>query len=290
MSGKHEVMWMFHSTAMVDDYVRARDWLAKFAGLRVLHDTVEEHPGIARRGGMVWIGDNSLELGQPIIPGTAAWRFLERFGPGMHSIALQVADIEATIAFLAERGVAAPSRPAPHFVLTDPRATDGILFEWFATAQRDDPRFGVALPPPLLTPLLEAPQYAFTGVVVPEPRRVAEHFAELMGTAITFEDPDAGPGRPEAGVSTNDSTIALYRLPAPEESRRLWGAAYDRARVHLMALRVPDLGEAEEVLRREGVGLLRRDDGILDPRPDQTGNLQVALTDRLLPNDPRLAR
>jgi hypothetical protein len=51
-----------------------------------------------------------------------------------------------------------------------------------------------------------------------------------------------------------------------------------------------DLRAAEEVLRREGFGLWRREDGILFPRPDQTGNLQVALTDRLLPNDPRLAR
>src|SRR5439155_9359569 len=128
----HEVQWLFHSTAMVADYIRARDWLVKFCGCRVLQDDENTNPGVARRGGMTWIGDNCLELGQPILPGAASARFLERFGPGVHSIALQVADIDATVAFLAERGVPVASRPEHRFIFTDPRTTDGILFEWFA--------------------------------------------------------------------------------------------------------------------------------------------------------------
>src|SRR5207249_2797813 len=148
-------------------------------------------------------------------------RFVERFGPGVHSVALQIADIEATIAFLASKGVAAASRPQPEFILSDPRATDGVLFEWYGGKVKEDPRFDAPVPPLLRPPLLDVQRWAYIGAIVADPPATAAHFAELFGTAVTFEDPSAGPGRPEAGVSTNDCTLALFRLDAAR-SRELW--------------------------------------------------------------------
>ena len=88
---------MFHSTAMVADYDLACERLTLLAGLRVLEYSENPQPEIGRRGGMVWIGDNSIELGQPIVEGGGAARFVTRSGGGMHSVAVQVDDLEATM-------------------------------------------------------------------------------------------------------------------------------------------------------------------------------------------------
>jgi hypothetical protein len=70
---------------------------------------------------------------------------------------------------------------------------------------------------------------------------------------------------------------------------RLWGPLPLRPRVHLMALRVPDLGEAQRVLAREGVRVLRGDagEGLLATHPDDTHGIALAWTDRDLAQDPR---
>src|SRR6516162_10147770 len=98
MNSNHQLIRSFHSTCMVNDYDVTVATLGRVAGLRVLE--YGEAEDIGRRGGMTWIGDNSLEVAQPIVDGHAAQRFLHRFGPGMHSYALQVTDLDATIAHL----------------------------------------------------------------------------------------------------------------------------------------------------------------------------------------------
>src|SRR5688572_29376439 len=99
MSHGHEVVRTFHSTAMVPDYDAAVASLGQLADLRVLEYS-EAAELIGRRGGMTWIGDNSIELGQPIVEGHAAERFVTRFGGGMHSYAFEVTDLGATIEHL----------------------------------------------------------------------------------------------------------------------------------------------------------------------------------------------
>src|SRR5580658_2538153 len=92
--GLHRVLWCFHTTAMVSDYGWTRDALARLVGSRCLEENELTDPAIGRRGGMTWIGDNSIEIGEPIVAGGAVDRFVKRFGSHMSSIAVQVADIE----------------------------------------------------------------------------------------------------------------------------------------------------------------------------------------------------
>ena len=117
---RHEVRWCFHTTAMVADYERTRDALIRLVGLRVLEDSRLEDPAIGRRGGMAWVGDNILEVGEPIVEGGAVDRFVRRFGSHMSSIAVQVADIDATVDFLAGHGVRVSSRIDGHIAFTHP--------------------------------------------------------------------------------------------------------------------------------------------------------------------------
>jgi catechol 2,3-dioxygenase-like lactoylglutathione lyase family enzyme len=285
--GKHEVLWCFHTTAMVADYDVTRDALARLAGSRVLEENWLDDPAIGRRGGMTWIGDNSIELGEPIIEGGAVDRFIKQFGSHMSSIAVQVADIDATIAHLGTRGVRVASRIDDVIVFTDPRTTAGVVVEWYGSESENDPRFGTPIPPYSVTPLLEVTRMAFGGAVVDDPPAAAEHLAGIMGTTVTFVNPDAPPGSPTAGVSLLDMTLALYPIPDPEASERLWGHAYRRPQTNNLGVLVPDLGTALTALVDAGIRLVRHDEQQIVIHPDATGGVVLVVVDQLLPGDPR---
>jgi catechol 2,3-dioxygenase-like lactoylglutathione lyase family enzyme len=284
---EHELRWTFHSTAMVADYDAAIATLGRFFGLRVLEYSESAVPEVGRRGGMTWVGDNSIEIGQPLVAGAGAAKFVERHGGGVHSVALQVADVEATAAHLAERGVHVAARPDPHFFFSDPRETGGIFFEWADIEVAEDPRFGAPEPPFADRPLAPATQHAFIGALVDEPRRWADRFCDLIGTEITFDEPGGDPGSPAVGLSLRDQTFALFPMPG-ERSTALWGRPYERGRTHLIGLAVDDVDQALAALDAEGVRPVRRGDLAVLP-PGATGDVQVALVARLLSGDPRLA-
>jgi hypothetical protein len=270
---------------MVADYDAAISTLGRYFGLRVLEYSESAVPEVGRRGGMTWVGDNSIEIGQPLIPDAGADKFVRRHGGGVHSVAVQVADVEATIAHLGERGVHVAARPDPHFFFSDPRETGGIFFEWADIEVAEDPRFGAPEPPLVVEPLTPATHHAFIGAVVDDPAAWADRFCELLSTEITFEDRTADPGTPAVGLSLRDQTFALFALPG-EHSTALWGRPYERSRTHLIGLAVANLDAAVERLAADGVDLVRRD-GLAVIPPGATGDVQVALVDRLLPGDPR---
>jgi hypothetical protein len=116
---------------------------------------------------------------------------------------------------------------------------------------------------------------------------VADRLSTLLGLPITFVAEDAPAGAPVIGVSTNDCTIALYRLPDVGSALNLWGSAIARARVHLMTLIVDDLSLARRVLQSRGIRLLRDEPDFILPHPQDSGDLSVGLTSSLLPGDPR---
>lgn len=287
--GAHEVRWCFHTTAMVADYEVTRDALARLVGSRALEDHRYEDPAIGRRGGMTWIGDNSIELGEPIVPGGAVDRFVQRFGSHMSSIAVQVADIDATIAHLESRGARVASRIDDVIVFTDPATTAGVVVEWYGGESPNDPRFGTAIPPYPVQPLLDVTEMAFGGAVVTDPSGAADRLAELMGTAVTFRHPAAPPGSPQAGVSLGDMTLALYAMPDDDAaSLTLWGHVYRRPQTSNLGVRVPDLAAARSALDGAGVRLVRADDRSVVVHPDATGGVVVVVVDELPTADPRL--
>jgi len=288
-AGGHRVQWCFHTTAMVADYERTRDSLARIVGSRVLEDHVYPDPAIGRRGGMTWIGDNSIELGEPAVPGGAVDRFVHRFGSHMSSIAVQVADIDATVGHLASVGVRVASRIDDVIVFTDPRTTAGVVIEWYGGQSPNDPRFGTPIPPHPATPLLDVTRMAFGGAVVDDPAAAADRLAEVFATEVTFRRPDGPVGQPQAGVSLVDMTLALYQLPDPGDSLRLWGHVYRRSQTSNLGVLVPDLTAAVAALAGAGVALVRHDDELAVIDPAVTGGVVVVVVDRLLSGDPRTA-
>jgi hypothetical protein len=274
---------------MVADYERTRDALIRLIGLRVLEDSRLVDPAIGRRGGMAWAGDNIIEIGEPIVDGGAVDRFVRRFGSHMSSIALQVADIDATIAYLALHGAPVASRPEPQIVFTAPKGTEGIAVEWFGHGEPLDPRFGAPMPPLQRTPVLDITHMAFGGIMTLDPAASARRFADLFDREVTFLDPHAAPGDPQAGVSMGDMTLAIYPLPrTPAESQQLWGWTYERPQTCNLGLRVPDLVAARATLEEAEVALVRHDDRSIVISPDVTGGVVLVIVQDLLRCDPRL--
>ncbi|HUJ64997.1 MAG TPA: VOC family protein [Acidimicrobiales bacterium] len=282
----HRIIRTFHSTCMVSDYDQTVRVLGHLAGLRVLE--YGESEDVGRRGGMTWIGDNSIEVAEPIIPGHAAARFLERFGAGMHSCAYQVENLDATIAHLEAAGVKVGVRPSPGFCFTDPRTTGGLLFEWADFTIPEDPRAGAPEPLHMVDPVLDVTTHAFVGAVLPDPIEWAETFGPLFGLTEVFRHPAATGNQAVVGLAAPDCVLALFRLPG-EMGAQIWGVDHTRPRCHLLGLGVPSLEAASRSLAKAGVPVLHRtaDSLILDP--GQTGEVPLMVVDRLLPGDPREA-
>ena len=84
---------------------------------------------------MLKLPGSSLQLIAPISPESAVASFLDKRGPGLHHVAYAVADLEATLAHLRERGVALiDEHPrvgggGARIAFVHPRANGGLLVE-----------------------------------------------------------------------------------------------------------------------------------------------------------------
>src|SRR5919112_1977393 len=71
-------------------------------GLEVRHTETVEEQGV--RVAMLPVGEPRVELLEPMGPDTPVGKFLEKRGPGIHHVAVGVADIRATLARLKAEG------------------------------------------------------------------------------------------------------------------------------------------------------------------------------------------
>jgi hypothetical protein len=278
---------LWHSTAMAADYDELYGPLERLFGAVVMHDTRSEEPAVGRRGGMIWVGDNSIEIGAPLGPVSPVRGFVERWGGGMHSLALRIADLPATLERLEGLGVEKLADVVEGIIFTKPQQTAGLLLEWAATHTDDDPRWGFPLRDRRVEPLLEVHEMAWVSALVADPIAVGERLAELFGTEVLRRVPDAGPGEVGALVSLVDNVLVLVRLPEGGVSRAEWGQDVSRARFHAHSLRVPDLVAASAALADAGIAV--REGGpegsvLVDP---DACVLPTYLVEALLPEDPR---
>jgi hypothetical protein len=281
-----DLKWMYHATAMGPSYDAIFEPLSRLFGARVLHDNELSTPGLERRGGMVWVADGSIEIGEPLGPTSALHRFIDRFGGGMHSIAVQVEDVGASLERIAALGVGVASRVRDNLAFTRPADTAGVLLEWRSGRAADDPRWGVPLPPAPAAPVVQPRRVAFAGVVCPDPAAVAERLAEVIGTTW-FALPPTDASQAEAIVDLRDCVVACYRISSPEESVRIWGNRYERTRCHALGLQVDDLSGAEAALSAVGVPVHHR---TFDGSLILTGGgltFPIVVVEKLLPGDPR---
>ncbi len=79
-------------------------------------------------------GGSELELIEPITPNSSLTRFLEKRGEGLHHICLEVADIDAALAEIQEKGVPVLDKQpriaaGGRAIFLHPKGTNGVLLE-----------------------------------------------------------------------------------------------------------------------------------------------------------------
>lgn len=112
-------------------------------GMRV--EGTEEVPSEKVRVAFLPAGESRVELLEATDPASPIARFLERRGPGIHHLTLEVADVQAVLDRLAARGLPMldrePRRGATgtRVAFVHPRSTGGILLELVEGAAGEPP-------------------------------------------------------------------------------------------------------------------------------------------------------
>jgi len=91
-----------HIGVAVDDLDAAIALHETTYGMALVHREVVSEQGV--EAVLLDVGENHVELLRPLAEDTPVGRFLASRGPGLHHVAYQVPDIEATLAALKEAG------------------------------------------------------------------------------------------------------------------------------------------------------------------------------------------
>lgn len=282
------IKMLWHTTAMGGDYHELLEPLQRLFGASVMHENTSEAVGVGRRGGMVWLGDNSIEIGAPAGERSPVRNFVEKWGGGMHSIALQVDDAEATAERLARLQLTPQVWVEDSIFFSKPKESAGLLLEWSDRHTDDDPRWGYAPKLRLEAPVAPVLEYAFVTAVVANPVAVAERLAGLFETQVLSAKDDAAPNEIGAIVSLEDCLLLLFPMPDEGMSLELWGTDITRNRFHAHGLRVENLADAVSKLASCGIQPVAQIAGMTYLDPDAMP-IPTFLVEELLPEDPRHA-
>ncbi|HEX7290323.1 MAG TPA: methylmalonyl-CoA epimerase [Conexibacter sp.] len=91
-----------HIGVAVEDLDAALELYADVLKMPVVHRETVTEQGVEAI--LLDVGENHVELLAPLGPDTPVGRFLAKKGPGLHHVAYQVADIEATLEALKDAG------------------------------------------------------------------------------------------------------------------------------------------------------------------------------------------
>jgi methylmalonyl-CoA/ethylmalonyl-CoA epimerase len=122
-----------HIGVAVEDIDGALELYRDSFQLEVAHREVVEEQGV--EAVLLDVGENHVELLAPLGPDTPVGRFLAKQGPGIHHVAYQVSDIDATLEALKQAGHALIDQQprtgirGSRVAFMHPRATMGVLTE-----------------------------------------------------------------------------------------------------------------------------------------------------------------
>lgn len=124
-----------HIAIVVPNVEEAAEFYENALGLTLQH--IEEVEGQEVIVAFLPAGQSEIELVEPITDGSGIARFLNRHGPGIHHICLEVDDIEATLARLKEKGIHLINEEptigsgGKRVAFIHPKSTYGVLVELY---------------------------------------------------------------------------------------------------------------------------------------------------------------
>jgi len=128
-----------HVAILVDDIESALRFWRDGLNLRLSH--VEDVPDQESVVAFLPAGEAEIELVKPTAEESGVARYLEKRGPGLHHLCLEVDDLEATLERLAKLGIRLVN-PEPvigtagkRIAFVHPESTHGVLVELYETTQ-----------------------------------------------------------------------------------------------------------------------------------------------------------
>ena len=205
------------------------------------------------------------------VPGGPVANFLQRYGPGVHSLAWEIDDLWSAQNLLIERGVrmGAVNVPGRHFFM-HPKDTHGILIEWTDVVVADEARDG-------LDGAISVSEVAWVSAAVADADRAAAFLAGLLG-AQPVDGNAMGPPERERTVDVAVGGVTIRLITPRSEESPYSSFLRTGPRLCTTALRVPDLDAAHRALETAGVSVARREPDLFETRSSDTFGIALEWT------------
>ncbi len=124
-----------HIALAVTNMDEALNFWQDALGLKL--DRIEEIPSEQAKVAFLPLGDSEIELVQPTEEDTGLARFLEKRGPGIHHLCLEVDDVQALMNELLLKGIEmindSPKirKDGKKYAFIHPKSTGGVLLELY---------------------------------------------------------------------------------------------------------------------------------------------------------------
>ena len=129
------VLRIHHIAILVEDLQSPLRFWQEALGLELAY--TQEVPAEMAQIAFLPLADSEIELVMPTTPDSGLGRFLEKRGPGMHHICLQVDDIEEMLAQLKEKGVQLINEEPKvgadgrKYAFIHPKSANGVMVELY---------------------------------------------------------------------------------------------------------------------------------------------------------------
>jgi hypothetical protein len=258
----------------VHDFEGAIDQWRLVFGAGVMVDAIHDDLDGSDMG-IVWMGDVPFLALAAADPDGLVGRWLAKHGPGVQSLAWEVADMWASQNHLMRAGIGITGVhiEGRHFFM-HPRDTFGLMLELTDDRLPGDPRNGLS-PTGGGDGLVQVVRVAHVTAVVVD----LEPVAALLGLVFGVEPRPVASDGPETIADFDIGDLTL-RVVAPRDASSEWHAvvANGRGTLHSVTLAV-DLDAAPAGLAAAGIGVVGDEPGALWLDPADTFGIHLQLVD-----------
>jgi len=124
-----------HLAVIVDDIEGTLSFWQDALGMKL--SRMKEVPAEKSRVAFLPVGSSEIELVEPTTKDSSLARYLEKRGPGMHHLCLEVDDIEGMLALLKEKGIQLINKTpvlgtgGKRYAFIHPKSANGVLVELY---------------------------------------------------------------------------------------------------------------------------------------------------------------